>query len=67
MSTLMLLGADPKKLVLGLPLYGQSFTLANKTRHDIGDAILEPGEPGEYTRQPGILSYSEICVRSKPL
>lgn len=67
MSNLILLGAEPKKLVMGVPLYGQSFTLADSNRRGLGDASLEPGEPGEYTQQPGILSYSEICQRSKYL
>lgn len=59
------MGAEPKKLIMGVPLYGQSFTLADAKRHGLGDASLEPGEPGEYTQQPGILSYSEICERSQ--
>lgn len=64
MTTLVMKGADPKKLIMGVPLYGQSFTLADKSKHDIGDESLEPGEPGELTQQPGILSYAEICTRS---
>jgi len=64
MTSLVMKGADPKKLVLGVALYGQSFTLADASRHEIGDGSLEPGQPGEFTQQPGILSYAEICARS---
>lgn len=60
-----MLGAEPRKLVMGVPLYGQSFTLADSSLHNVGDDAVEPGEPGELTQQPGILSYAEICVRSK--
>ncbi|XKL60517.1 hypothetical protein PGB90_007574 [Kerria lacca] len=61
--TLVKLGADPKKLIVGLPFYGQSFTLADANNHGLGDDSLKPGEPGEFTLQPGILSYAEICIR----
>lgn len=57
-------GADPKKLLLGLSFYGQSYRLA-----DVGGAkgpgfpAAGPGEPGEFTKQPGMLAYYEICYR----
>lgn len=67
MTSLVMLGAEPRKLVMGVPLYGQSFTLADSSLHNVGDDAVEPGEPGELTQQPGILSYAEICVRTTKL
>ncbi|XP_050423223.1 probable chitinase 10 [Adelges cooleyi] len=57
------LGADPAKIVLGLPFYGQSYTLASSSEHGLGDPAKGPGIPGEYTQQPGMLAYYEICNR----
>lgn len=60
-------GADPKKILLGVPFYGQSFTLADKSMRLVGEGIATrgPGKPGEYTKQPGMLAYYEICDRIK--
>nr|QDA39872.1 chitinase 4 [Phenacoccus solenopsis] len=65
LSSLVLLGAEPSKLIMGVPFFGQSFTLADPNRHDIGDDAIEPGEPSKITQQPGVLSYAEICTRIK--
>ena len=45
----------------GLPLYGQSFTLADPAHSGLGAAVLGRGEAGEYTRAGGFLAYYEIC------
>lgn len=58
------LGADREKLLMGVPFYGQSYTLASMNT-DMGAPSSAPGEPGEYTQQPGMLAYYEICDRSK--
>lgn len=57
------LGADPSKIVLGLPFYGQTFTLSSNSEHGLGDPAKGSGYPGEYTQQPGMLAYYEICNR----
>ncbi|XP_025423968.1 probable chitinase 10 isoform X2 [Sipha flava] len=57
------LGADPSKIVLGLPFYGQTFTLSSNSEHGLGDPVKGSGYPGEYTQQPGMLAYYEICNR----
>lgn len=56
-------GAPRNKLMVGIPFYGQSFTLANPNEHDIGSPSTGPGLPGEFTMQPGMLAYYEICDR----
>lgn len=58
-------GADRNKLMLGVPMYGQSFQLSNPGDSSYGSEANGPGTPGEYTIQPGMLSYYEICKRSK--
>lgn len=63
---LLRLGADRSKLVMGVPFYGQTFLLSNDAD---GVSVSEgveangPGDAGEYTKQPGMLSYTEICTR----
>lgn len=61
-------GADPKKLNLGLAFYGQSYRLTDADgKKNTGSPSSGPGEPGEFTKQPGMLSYYEICYRVKNL
>ncbi|KAL3284612.1 hypothetical protein HHI36_018766 [Cryptolaemus montrouzieri] len=59
------LGADPTKLVLGIPTYGRSYTLFNPDANAIGDPADGPGEMGEATRENGYLAYYEICENIK--
>lgn len=65
------LGAHPRKLVMGMPFYGQSFTLgtswdtsadllANKDKKDLNVPARAGGQAGEYTRSAGFLSYYEV-------
>lgn len=65
MELLVSLGAPREKLLVGIPLYGQSFTLAQKMSHSVNSPSTGPGEPGEYTKQPGMLAFYEICNRVK--
>lgn len=60
-------GADMKKIIVGVPFYGQSFTLTENIMRLVGEgtATRGPGKPGEYTKQPGMLAYYEICDRIK--
>lgn len=52
---------------MGVPFYGQSFTLTEKANRLVGEGIQArgPGKPGEFTKQPGMLAYYEICDRVK--
>ena len=65
------LGADPKKLNIGLAAFGRSFALVDPKNHGyLAPAtyderltlpvLLEP-KPGNFTGLPGFLSYYEIC------
>lgn len=58
----MALGAPASKLVLGMPTYGQTFTVAEPANdHDIGAKSKGPGPAGQWTKQNGMLAYYEIC------
>lgn len=54
-------GAPTDKIIVGIPTYGRSFTLANPSNTDIGAPANGPGTAGPYTREAGMLGYNEIC------
>ena len=54
-------GAPREKLIMGMPLYGQSYTLASSANTGLGAATTGPGSKGPYTGQGGLLGYNEIC------
>ncbi|RXG60402.1 putative chitinase 3 [Armadillidium vulgare] len=54
-------GADPLKVIMGFPLYGQSFTLCDAASNGLNAASCGAGTAGTYTRQAGFLAYYEIC------
>lgn len=53
-------GAPARKLVMGMPLYGQSFTLADTKNHGLNARAPGPGQAGESTRAAGFLAYYEV-------
>lgn len=54
-------GAPPSKLVLGIPLYGRTFLLADSKNFGLNAPINGPGNPGPLTKTAGFLGYNEIC------
>lgn len=57
-------GAPSEKIVLGVPFYGRSFTLADPQSNGVG-APSSQGTAGPYTKEGGMLGYNEICEKLK--
>ena len=55
-------GAARDKLVIGLPTYGRTFTLANASLTDIGAPCVRGGQAGPFTREAGFLSFFEVSL-----
>ena len=53
-------GAEKKKLIMGMPTYGRSFTLSSDSEHGLGAPARGPGIPGRITKAEGVLSYYEV-------
>jgi len=53
-------GANSRKIVLGFPLYGQSFTLSNPKVHGLNAPSSGAGEAGPFTRSAGFIAYYEV-------
>ncbi|XP_046397127.1 endochitinase-like [Ischnura elegans] len=60
-------GCPASKLSMGIGFYGRTFSvLADTTNPEPCTAVntaVGAGEPGEYTREGGVLAYYEICAR----
>lgn len=48
-------------MILGIPLFGRTFTLQYLNETEPGALIKGPGREGFYTQTPGLLAYYEIC------
>ncbi|CAG5126323.1 unnamed protein product [Candidula unifasciata] len=55
-------GIPREKLIVGIPTYGMSFTLANPSNSEVHAPAVGGGRMGDYTRETGILAYYEICM-----
>ena len=53
-------GALPASVNVGLPLYGRSFTLADRGQSGVGAAARAGGKAGRFTAEAGYLAYYEV-------
>lgn len=53
-------GFPARKIVLGLPIYGRSFTLKDPKQNGIGAPTRDGGQAGVWTRAKGFLGYYEV-------
>lgn len=58
-------GASPAKLVMGVPSYGRTFTLADPQKNGLNAPSNGPGDAGPFTRAGGMLSIYEIGDKLK--
>ncbi|XP_064460053.1 chitinase-3-like protein 1 [Ornithodoros turicata] len=49
-----------EKVVFGLTLAGVTFTLKDPSKNKAGDPVKGPGNPGVFTKEPGLLGHFEI-------
>lgn len=54
-------GLSAEKINLGIPLYGNSWTLGESTKAEPLALGSGPAPPGPYTGESGMLGYYEIC------
>ena len=48
---------------MGIPLYGQSFTLASRKDHGLNSKTYGGASAGKFTRARGFLSYYEVTIK----
>uniref|UniRef100_A0A2M4DKM4 chitinase n=1 Tax=Anopheles darlingi TaxID=43151 RepID=A0A2M4DKM4_ANODA len=58
-------GCRANQIVVGLPVYGRSYTLSSATETSPGSSVSGPGPKGPFTNDPGLLGYFEICEKLK--
>uniref|UniRef100_A0A0P6JA01 Chitinase-3-like protein 1 n=1 Tax=Heterocephalus glaber TaxID=10181 RepID=A0A0P6JA01_HETGA len=57
---MLLQGAPASKLLMGIPTFGKTYTLAS-SENGVGAPISGPGLAGQFTKEEGTLAYYEIC------
>nr|KAF6275166.1 hypothetical protein mPipKuh1_002765 [Pipistrellus kuhlii] len=58
-SYVLRLGVPAEKLLMGIPTFGRSFTLAS-AQIGVGAPCSGPGLPGQFTKEDGTLAYYEL-------
>ena len=53
-------GCPRRKIIVGMALYGHSFTLAADDTHGLGATTKGGGKPGLFTNEAGLYSFYEV-------
>jgi chitinase len=53
-------GVPTSKLLVSVPFYGRTYTLANPDNNGLGAPIIGNGAAGPYTGESGFLTYYEV-------
>lgn len=61
------LGADPSKLVMGVPFYGRTFLVGNTAlssvrERKLGESSESTGFQGPFTKEDGFMGYHEVSI-----
>ena len=59
-------GFPAEKIVLGMPMYGRGYTLADESETGYGALTTGPSERGPYTQEPGYMTYYEVGTPRSP-
>ncbi|XP_055390422.1 chitinase-3-like protein 1 [Condylostylus longicornis] len=54
-------GAEPKRIIMGIPLFGRTFTLKYENQTEPGAFHVGPGRKSQHLQYAGIMSYMELC------
>lgn len=47
---------------MGLPMYGQAFSIADRTNTGLNSKASGKGQAGQFTRAAGFLAYYEVRI-----
>lgn len=64
------LGADPQKLIMGIPFYGRPFLRLEETVNAsnpayLGEKFKKSTFNGPYTQEDGFMAYNEVNINFK--
>uniref|UniRef100_A0A0B6ZXL3 GH18 domain-containing protein n=1 Tax=Arion vulgaris TaxID=1028688 RepID=A0A0B6ZXL3_9EUPU len=55
-------GIPANKLLMGIPLYGRSWTLSSASDHGLHASAVGKGGPSPYRHLTGVYVYPDVCV-----